>query len=67
MDEIKVYFNGILLDVTGDGRFDTPGHSATYGLYTLMDTETSIILSSTLVKVSSNFILHSQLCLSRLI
>ena len=37
--------------VNGDGRFDTPGHSATYGTYTMMDADTSKILVSQLVKV----------------
>ena len=37
--------------VNGDGRFDTPGHCATCGVYTMMDAETSKILVSNLVKV----------------
>ena len=41
--------------VNGDGRFDTPGHSATYGAYTMMDAKTSKILVSNLVKVWHGF------------
>ena len=37
--------------LTGDGRFDTPGLSALYGVYTIMDARTSKILASNLVKV----------------
>lgn len=39
------------LRVSGDGRFDTPGHSATFGVYTMMDSDTSKIISTELVKV----------------
>jgi len=38
--------------VNGDGRFDSPGHSAMFGIYTMMEAGTSKILSSNLVKVS---------------
>ncbi|KAF6028531.1 hypothetical protein EB796_013164 [Bugula neritina] len=38
------------LRVSGDGRFDTPGHSATFGVYTMMDSDTSKIISTELVK-----------------
>lgn len=44
---------GPTLSVNGDGRFDTPGHSAMYGLYSLMDSSTSKIVASALVKVST--------------
>jgi solute carrier family 8 (sodium/calcium exchanger) len=40
------------LVVGGDGRADTPGHSAKYGCYTLMDLETKKILIIELVQVS---------------
>lgn len=40
------------VSVNGDGRFDTPGHSAMYGLYSLMDSSTSKIIASSLVKVN---------------
>ncbi|XP_067939597.1 uncharacterized protein [Watersipora subatra] len=41
--------------VAGDGRCDTAGHSAIYGLYSLMDCETNFILSAKLVtEVSSS-------------
>ena len=39
------------LQLAGDGRFDSPGHSSLYGLYTMMDMKTSKIVASELVKV----------------
>ena len=39
--------------VNGDGRFDSPGHTAMYIVYSLMDGETSRILASCLMKVST--------------
>ena len=35
----------------GDGRSDSPGHSAKYGLYTFMDLEHNVILDVELVQV----------------
>ena len=37
--------------VNGDGRFDSPGHSALYFVYSFMDCDTSKILACELVKV----------------
>lgn len=37
--------------VGGDGRCDSPGHSAKYGTYSLMDAEQNKILDSQLVQV----------------
>ena len=39
------------LIVGGDGRCDSPGHSAKYGAYSLMDAEQNKILDSQLVQV----------------
>lgn len=39
------------LIVGGDGRCDSPGHSAKYGTYSLMDAEQNKILDSQLIKV----------------
>ena len=36
---------GKKLDIIGDGRFDSPGNSAKYGTYTIMDSETDKVLS----------------------
>lgn len=44
------------IKVNGDGRFDSPGHSAMFGLYTIMDSQSSKILASSLVKVSIEII-----------
>ena len=40
------------LKLNGDGRFDSPGHSAMYGIYTFMCAATSKIVANSLVKVS---------------
>jgi len=39
------------LIVGGDGRCDSPGHSAKYGTYSLMDAEQNKILDSQLIQV----------------
>ena len=43
------------LIVGGDGRCDSPGHSAKYGTYSLMDAEKNKILDSQLVQVCTGF------------
>ena len=40
--------------LAGDGRCDSPGHSATYCNYSLMDTATGLILTSNVVRVSES-------------
>jgi ribonuclease HI len=40
------------VDVCGDGRCDSPGHSAKYGTYTLMDEKTNLIIEFSLVQVT---------------
>lgn len=40
----------------GDGRCDSPGHSAKYGTYTLMDAEQNKILDSQLVQVCTGLL-----------
>ena len=37
--------------LNGDGRFSSPGHSAMYGLYSLMDSKSSKIIAASLLKV----------------
>ena len=39
--------------IVGDGRSDSPGHSAKYGSYTFMDMDTHKILDVEIVQVSS--------------
>ena len=43
--------------LNGDGRFSSPGHSAMYGLYSLMDSKSSKVIAASLLKVYS-YILH---------
>ena len=45
--------------LNGVGRFDTPGHSALYRVYTMMDARTSKILASNLVKVKMYMIANT--------
>ena len=40
------------VDVCGDGRCDSPGHSAKYGTYTLMDEKTNLIIELSVVQVT---------------
>ena len=45
---------GGVLNVGGDGKADTPGHSAKYGTYTLMDLDNNLIVDTQLVQVIIN-------------
>ena len=49
LDGIKAEGKELILG--GDGHCDSPGHSAKYGSYTLMDLEQNKILDSQLVQV----------------
>ena len=49
LDSIKDEGKELILG--GDGRCDSPGHSAKYGSYSLMDLEQNRILDSQLVQV----------------
>lgn len=44
--------DGEKVTLGGDGRADSPGHSAKYGAYTLMDMERSKVMDVQLVQVS---------------
>jgi len=52
MTEVVEIVHNKELDIHGDGRFDSPGHSALYGTYTFMDAHTSLIVMNSVVKVS---------------
>ena len=41
------------VDLCGDGRWDSPGYSAKYGTYTLMDEKSNLIVEFSLVQVTS--------------
>jgi hypothetical protein len=51
MDEVLAFVGEKPLQLNGDGRFDSPDHSAVYGTYTMMDSKTKLIVSCQLVKV----------------
>ena len=46
------YLRGNQLHLSGDGRCDSPGYSAKYGTYSLMDSATDLILDYSLIQVS---------------
>jgi len=52
-DNVKASSNSELT-VAGDGRADSPGHSAKYGSYTLLDTNINKIVHTELVTVSNS-------------
>ena len=56
MNSLQQSLQGKELHVNGDGRFDSPGHTALYGLYSLMDADTSKIICSAMLKVIAMFI-----------
>jgi len=47
--------------VAADGRCDSPGHSALYGIVSFMDTATNLVVSSQLVKVCLLSIFYSRI------
>lgn len=49
LNDIKAEGRELILG--GDGRCDSPGHSAKYGTYSVMDVELNKILDSKLVQV----------------
>ena len=51
MKDVHTELEGKDLETNGDGPFDSPGHSALYGVYTFMDAATSLIFSSAILKV----------------
>ena len=44
--------NAVTNHVSGHGRYDSPGSSAKYGTYSLMNTETNMIVDFQVVHVS---------------
>lgn len=52
LKELRKEKRGLILG--GDGRADTPGHSAKFGSYTTMELKKKIVLDIQLVQVSKN-------------
>ena len=46
MDEVKAFIGEQATDPNGDGRFDSPGHSAMYVTYSMMNSKKTSCLSS---------------------
>ena len=44
--------DGMPVDLCGDGRSDSPGHTAKYGTYSLMDEKSGKIVDFSLIHVS---------------
>ena len=55
--EIKSKFKGTVKS-GGDGRSDSPGHSAKYGSYTIMELRLGKIIDQQLVQVSLKMSIH---------
>lgn len=47
---------GVPVNLGGDGRSDSPGHSAKYGSYTLLDLDWNMVLHQELVQVKSKYV-----------
>ena len=46
------FLKGLPLNLSGDGRCDSPGYSAKYCSYTLMDNATDLIIDYSLIQVT---------------
>ena len=51
---------GVKLVVEGDCRSDSPGHSAMYGTYSLLDSVSGKIIATQVVKVSTSLSVHEM-------
>ena len=49
--------------VAGDGRADSPGHSAKYGCYTLVELTCNKVIDFKLVQVCKHFLVHYRISL----
>lgn len=64
MDEVWAFCGSDPLQLNGDGRFDSMGHSALYGTYTMMDAKTNLIVACQTVKVCLLFVLTNSKALA---
>lgn len=53
MDVVHAALMSGPISVNSDGRYDSPGHSAMYGVYTVMENQSSKIIASEMIKVPS--------------
>lgn len=51
----KVQSEGRALVIGGDGRADSPGHSAKYGSYSMLELQMGVVIDVQLVQVISTF------------
>ncbi len=65
MNELKKEKRGLVLG--GDGRADSPGHSAKFGSYTMMELKKRIVLDLQLVQISSEYAYHTTSYAHRII
>lgn len=64
----QVRLEGRGLVIGGDGRADSPGHSAKYGSYSVMELQMGVVLDVQLVQVSALVqVVHTHLVLSTII
>ena len=56
---VEASINKRALILGGDGRADSPGHSAKYGSYTVMELEMGVVIDVQLVQVC-HFLLQSH-------
>ena len=59
-EKIVSDLHGKTVHVSGDGRCDRPGHSALYGMYSLMDNNSKKILSLHVLKVQISIVIGAN-------
>ena len=69
MDVVAAVTSEESVHLNGDGRFNSPGHSALFGTYSIIDSKTNLIIACQLEKVlvcvheiASEFIVQQWHC-----